>query len=941
MDSKTVFVRTSKGEDEAHSKTMHLAGDSRRALLMVDGVSTYGEIGKRAAPSLRAYLDDTFQDLEKNGFIQDKAKVHGGPKIATPGSPALKMAPPKMAKPSVVQPDEEEDELDFLGRLKTPPHQPAADHSKQLKAEAEVLARQELEAARLKAQQEAEARARQRLEAAKLKAQQEAEAQARRELEAAKLKAQQEAEAQARRELEAAKLKAQQEAEAQSRRELEAAKLKAQQEAEAQAKRELEAAKLKAQQEAEAIRLKAEQEAASLREKTVQFARAEAEAAAKEHQLAEAARIKTEQEAARVHAELEAARLQSEQVAREHERIQAEERAARIAHEQQAQKASTAPTAPEIKPDTFSFDAFHISEQPAPSTEAPHKPVPPVKEADSSAAGKPGDFSFDLFQFDELSPQAEPAKAGKSPQHETPPPAKPDTLSFDAFRIDESRAPPPREIPPAPAAGPASRTAPEEQRKRAEQARIAAEEHRAAEAQSKKLADEQAKAEERHLAEKNKIQAEKAQFHAEHPVAGKKPTPPHPVKRPPGKPFPWGKLFGFFFKLCAFLLALLAGVLFVAPYVVPMRDYMPKVEQFMSERIKQPVHVGYLSGRILPTPRLDIGEIYIGDMKQFQAGQAQLNFSIPGLLEERKPVDSLVLLDVKVSGKGLQNVSTWLQKLVANDTYPISRMEISKGTLDADAFELRDIEGRFDFSPAGKFTSASLRAESGKYTLNMDVTPANKLEVAISVRNSALPLLPNWVFDDLTAKGELNINELTIGNFDARILGGSLQGNASLIWRSGWRAQGDFTAKTIDMKQLNNLLNGSIDGKAHFRMNSLYLADLAETATLEGDYSAGNGLINGMGIVETARARSATHLPGGRTAFDDLSGTFAYADGVYHFTQTRITSDAVNATAQFSLEKKKLSGSISARVSIQGGAAAPVDLMISGDTDSPQLRAAR
>jgi hypothetical protein len=162
-----------------------------------------------------------------------------------------------------------------------------------------------------------------------------------------------------------------------------------------------------------------------------------------------------------------------------------------------------------------------------------------------------------------------------------------------------------------------------------------------------------------------------------------------------------------------------------------------------------------------------------------------------------------------------------------------------------------------------------------------------------------------------------------------------------LIWRSGWRAQGALTAKAVDLKQLNNLLTGSIDGKAQFKMNSLYLADLAESATLNGDFTAGNGMINGMGVVETARQRSPTHLPGGRTAFDELAGEISYADGVYNFTQMRIASDAVNATAEFKLENKILSGSITARVSIQGGSPTPVDLTLSGDTDNPQLRAAR
>jgi hypothetical protein len=940
MDNKTIFIRTSKGEDEAHSKTMHLAGDGKRALLMVDGIATYGEIGKRAAPSLRAYLDDTFQDLEKNGFIQDKGKVVSTPKMSVPGKmhPTLKMAMPKKASPPAYHPVKEDtDELNFMGGFGTPAPQTVTreDDTNKLKADAE---KQELEAARLKAQQEAEAiRAEAEQDAARLReeaaqrAKAEAEAKAKQELEAAKIKAQQEAEAiRAQAEQDAARLR-------------EEAAQRAQAEAEAKARQELNAAKMKAQQEAEAIRAKAEQDAARLREDAAQRAKAEAEAAAKEHERAEAARIKAEHEAAQIHAELEAARLKAEMDAK----VKLEG-----AHAGQEAPEQIPPRAPASNQNAFSFDAFHISEQPskvAPSPEAPHTPAQPTQKEEShaSSAGKPSDFSFESFQFDELSPKAEsPQPAVKPPQHETPPAAGSGGLSFDAFKIDKPPAPvaTPRSAAPGPVSKPAGNKPDPEQLKRAEQARAAAEERKAAEAQAKKLADEQARvwaeAEQRAL-EKAKASTERVLLHTEHPAAEKKPHPTPPIKRAPGKPFPWGKLFGFFFKLGIFLLLLLVGALFAVPYFMPMRDYMPKVEQFMEERIKQPVHVGYLSGRLLPTPRLDIGEIYIGEVKQFQAAQAQLNFSILGLLEERKPIDSLVLQDVKVSGKGLQNVSVWLQKLVANDSYPIGRMEISQGTLDADVFELKGIEGQFDFSQSGQFTRANLRTESGKYTLSIDATPTNKLNVAISVRNGALPLLPNWVFDDLSAKGELNANELAINSIEGRILGGSLQGNATLNWRSGWRARGTLTAKNMDMQQLNNLLNGSFDGNARFRMTSLYLADLVDSATLDGDFSVGNGMISGMGIVETARQRSVNHLPGGRTAFNELAGAFSYADGVYKFTQTRITSDAVNATAQFSVEDKKLSGSISARVSIQGGSPAPVDLTISGDTATPQLRATR
>jgi hypothetical protein len=90
MDNKTIFVKTRKGEDELHGKTSQLPGDLKRALLMVDGSSTFSEISKRAAPSMRASLGETLEQLARTGFIQDKDMVGKTPRIAVP---------PKMSVP--------------------------------------------------------------------------------------------------------------------------------------------------------------------------------------------------------------------------------------------------------------------------------------------------------------------------------------------------------------------------------------------------------------------------------------------------------------------------------------------------------------------------------------------------------------------------------------------------------------------------------------------------------------------------------------------------------------------------------------------------------------------------------------------------------------------------------------------------------------------------
>jgi len=915
MDNKTIFVRTSKGEDETQSRTSHLPGDVKRALLMVDGSATFGEISKRAAPSMRAGLGKMFEELEKSGFIQDKAMAGKIPKVAVPPKMAV---PPGMVVPTKMVPphkkqavDDDADELDFMsGFTASPPEAPTAEAVKaeKLRAEAEEKSKQEIAAEKIKAQREAAA--------ILLKAEQEAarirEVTARR----------------AKEEAEITRLKAEQEAR-KVRDELEAARLKTEQES----KLRLEDA-VRERQQGEAARLIAEQEARKVRDE-LETARLKTEQesklrAVREQQQAEAARLIAEQEARKVHDELEelvAARLKAEQetklrleaAAKAHARIKAEEDAAKaqeaaelIAKQHReaaqareaagAQAAQTTEAAPAAKKrDAFAFDSFHVDEPQRPAE--PHKDQQPAQKA--SAAQQPSD-------------------AAKTTQ-----PA-------------DIRQPVRQQVPPPVASEPVESKPSQQQIKRKAQERIAAEQRIAAEAQlAKELADAQAKvwaeAEQRAL-EVAKANAERVAHQAEYPVADTSHVEkPVPVARVQRKPFAWGRLVGFVFKLGVFLLVLLVGALFVVPYVLPMRDYMPKVQQLLSERLHQPVHIGYLSGRILPTPRLELGEIYIGEVKQFQAKEAQINFDITGLFGDKKPISSVEFQDVKVRGIGLQNASAWLQQLANVDQYQVSRMVISQGTLDADAFQLTGVEGELNFNPDGKFTQANLRANAGKFTLGINATPEGQLQVAITVRGSALPLLPNWSFDELNAKGALSNDELQISDFDARILGGVVQGNASISWRSGWRTQGALSAKKITMQKLSKLLDGNVEGSARFKMTSMDLADLTDSVVLDGSFTANDGMISGMDIVDTARMRSKENLPGGRTHFDGLSGLISYANNAYHFKQVKVAAGMLNATATFDVAKQQLSGKMSVRLSMHDGAA-PVDLQMGGVIDSPTLR---
>jgi hypothetical protein len=1078
MDNKTVFVRTSKGEDEVHSRTMHLPGDIKRALLMVDGTAAYGEISKRAAPSLRAGLEEMLQELEKNGFIADQAKIGNIPKTSVS---------PKMSVPSgMITPhkthavDENAGDLDFMSGYSAPSSKApeaemseAADAAK-LKEEAEEKTKHEIELAKLKAQQEAEALLQ--------KAAQEA-ARIREEAELEKQQVAAKAEAQARALIEA-----------KARQEVEAARIKAENEARAEAiaRQEIEAARLQAQQEAEVARTKAEQEVAKAREEAASSLRARQKAEAmlikQANELNEADKprpgvattarttiatvlffdvvgytkqpVNKQIEIKKQFNELVSACLrvavdgdriildtgdgaaigflqhpedalevaikfrkavianqhmdypdlkvrigihlgpiniatdmngrsnmvgdgindaqrvmsfagidqifisrpyydfisrlkdeyadmfryrgmQQDKHGREHpvyeywgtqsaEKSILPQSGGSVAEIQPNPFATSAGSAPAVKPDTFKFEAFQIDlPQPPAGQQKAGKPLQQPSPGGTAQTGKPGKSPFDAFKIDIPQPPVE------SPKKENAIPAQ------QPVRTAQATQPAQQEVPPVVASRPAGGKPSQEEIQQAAQERIEVEKRMEEEALAAKIhAEAQAKAHaeaEQRAAEAARAEIEQAAKQVHYTVEAAPVAKPAPVVRVRRKPFSWGNLAGFFFKLGVFLLVLLVAVLFAVPYALPARDYIPKVEKLLSAKLQQPVHIGRLSGRILPTPRLELGKIDIGEMKQFQAEQALINFAFTGLFIKAKPIDSIELQDVKVGGAGLQSVSAWLQQLAVDDEYPVASIMIERGTLEADAVKFTDVQGELDFNRLGEFTNANLSSNAGKYLLDVNSAPGGKLQVHIALHDSALPLLPNWQFDELAAKGEFSGNNLSIGEFNGRIYGGVLEGNADINWRLGWVAQGAMTAKSITLQRLNRLLDGNIEGSARFKMSSINLAGLPDSAVLDGSFMAKNGVIGGMDIVATARTRSREHLPGGRTQFDELSGNIAYADNVLHFRQAKITTDTLNADATLDIDKQQMSGRIVTRLKHEEGAK-PVELQIGGVTDSPTLR---
>ncbi|MFZ2160893.1 MAG: hypothetical protein WAW02_01630 [Sideroxyarcus sp.] len=979
MDKKTIFIRTPKGEQDG----ANLSSDLRRILSLIDNKSRADELAKRAPPSLRAEWMDFLGELVEGGYIRDKSMPIVEPKIAVPKSSLFKMFTPKPA----AEPVRELEELDYNTSYTAPAQNAAALQAKQ-KAEQAARIRAEMEdavaAAKIRASAEAaakaEAKVRQDAEnAARVRALSEAEAaskaqyKASKEAEsAARARAKLEEAARVRVEIEAA-ARAQQVAEAKARLET-AARMKAEQEA-AQAKAALEAAaRAKIEEEARfraqietAARLKAEQEVARAKAELEAAAkakleeaarvRAEIEAAARAQQMAEekarleaeTARLKAEQEAMQVKAELEAAKARAEAEAK----ALAEALARQIAEEKARQEVEAA----RVKAEQAA--ALLRAEQ---ETAARIRAEAEIKAATEALVKQQmGDAVARREAEEQARRSAELAARARVPQAGTPPvAANKFEINLDSFMEGTESA-----AQNAPAGqyvkqangGVEAKAKREEERNAADEAKtateinsmhgVAAEMARLkseAEAARRKLEEEaRRQAEEKALAEQQSRAWEEAEQRAKaqaiidieqaaHQAAlSQARATQKPVIRKRRKPLPLGKI-----TLGLSILALIAVL--VLPYVYPLEEYVAPLEQLLSARLKQPVRIGGLSATSLP-PKLKLRNVTVGGAQEVKVGNINLNFDLLSLFTEVKAISNAEIEDVSIQGNQLDKQAAKLKMLGSDAQFPVRHLTLQRVKIVSDEIALPVLNGVADMDVQGAFTRIALHSPDDK--LSIDLQPIQgRWQLGINLKGGSLSILPGLVFNDLSAKGDLNDSEVNFTEMDAHIYNGILLGKAKLSWSKGWQLQGSLEAKMFELDKMfpQFHIEGEMSGEGNYSMAGAKLSQMGDAPHLDGSFSVKRGVVN-IDMVETARLMSREHLVGGRTHFDDLIGLVQVDNHLTRFRQIRIASGALSASGSFDVStNNQISGIFNAEIKMRTG---NNPLTLYGTLAEPKLRAGR
>lgn len=393
--------------------------------------------------------------------------------------------------------------------------------------------------------------------------------------------------------------------------------------------------------------------------------------------------------------------------------------------------------------------------------------------------------------------------------------------------------------------------------------------------------------------------------------------------------------------------AVLLAAALVLPLFISLDDYIPRIEQEASAKLKQPVSIKSIRLRALPLPHVTIDGITVGAGNDVSLGEVRLTPDLWSLLQTTKVIKSIEIDSARLTDKAMGMISAWRQSEAAKppDEPPLIRIGsivFRKATVIVGTTRLGPFDAHVILDANGEPSESLLTTQDGKLKVVVKPGAANYLLEA-NAQDWTVPVGPALVFDKLAITGTATADGLNLGQVTGRLYGGTVAGKATLSWQKGFDLSGNMDLDQVETRQIAALLStktqvsGKLSAKPVFSASAASADRLRNALRLETEFRVDNGVIHGVDIMKAATSLTKQGASGGETRFDQLSGHLVMEGGDFRFTGLEIASGAMAVDGSVNISaKEELSGRINAKVKAMG-TSAHVPLNVAGTLDAPLL----
>lgn len=396
------------------------------------------------------------------------------------------------------------------------------------------------------------------------------------------------------------------------------------------------------------------------------------------------------------------------------------------------------------------------------------------------------------------------------------------------------------------------------------------------------------------------------------------------------------------YKKILIVSGLVISVLIILPFLIPVQTYLKEAEKIASDKLGVPVVVGDGHLAFLPSPRIVLNDISIGNKQEALFGRVVVVPTLSTLFSDTRVIDINISKPV-IKQAALDIVAVLSAKNSGNDTpSPVNIHHIKINDLELvwpnSKYPLLNIDATLKES--SHLESALVETQDGKVKVN--ITPdGDKQLVIVAINNWTSPVGLPLLIDAAKLEGHLKGSRLDIPSIDVALYNGKLTGNAVLDWQKGWKLNGKVKADKVAVKGPSSLvsktvnLSGNLFGNGDFSSNAKEAGGIADNLQANFKFKVNDGVLHGVDLVKMASLLVKQTEKGGETQFEEFSGLLNMNGKQYHLKDIKISSGMLAGTGQVKVKpNKELDGAIEVDVK-SGMGLASIPLNVSGTVSEP------
>jgi hypothetical protein len=356
-------------------------------------------------------------------------------------------------------------------------------------------------------------------------------------------------------------------------------------------------------------------------------------------------------------------------------------------------------------------------------------------------------------------------------------------------------------------------------------------------------------------------------------------------------------------KIAMVALALVAALGIAAVEFVPLSAYAPAIEKVASEAIGEPVRVGAVKASLFPGFHLEMSGVTVGNAQDVKAGKVTVFMGLGSVFGDQKEISKLVVDSLEAPQDALSRMARWVSPEGKPGQVSVERVQFKSARVEGKGLQLPSFDADILLAPDRSVRGATLETNDGHLTV--EITPREQaMDVVARGRNFTLPVGPQFELADFTARGTANSSALRLTEFEFAMYNGQGKGTVAVSWGAVWNVEGDFELQRVELEpamkamQIDIASDGMLESKGRYVLQSTNLDALFNAPRVDAVFAVRKGNLSGLDLVRALQSPSRDGVAGGKTKFEEMTGSFSTAGGRTQFNSVKVAAGALTANGQ-------------------------------------------